>query len=252
MLPHFELHTLHLGPVPIQIWGFFVALGILLGTWIVAHVGKEEGLSKEIIWDGAFWTILGGIIGARLFYVAFYAPLQTFADPASLLAIWNGGMSIMGGLIGAVLFGVGYLRQQKADVWAYANAGAFGLPFGLMIGRIGCFLIHDHPGTASDFFLAVQNSDGEGGRHDLGLYDALVCLAIGLLFLFLRRKKVSPSWYVPLFLILYGSARFFLDRLRIVDTRYLGLTPAQYTSLLFVAGGVVCAQKIRTGSHVDG
>ncbi len=236
MLPYFELHVIHLGPLPIQVWGFFVALGIVLGTWIVARVGKERGLSPSLIWDASFWVILGAIIGARLLFVFSYASLEIFTNPLSLFALWDGGMSIMGGFFGAVAMGVWYLRKHGADVWAYANAGVFGLPFGLAIGRVGCFLIHDHPGTASHFFLAVQNPSKEGGFHDLGLYDVFVCVAIALLFLFLRYKKALPGLYVPLFLILYGFARFWLDFFRILDARYFGLTPAQY---LAVAMGIV-------------
>lgn len=252
MIPYFELHVIHLGPLPIQVWGFFAAAGILLGTWIAARIGKERGLSTEIIWDASFWTILGGIVGARFFYLAFYAPLESLLDPLSVFAIWNGGMSIMGGFLGAMIGGGWYLRHQKVDVYAYASAGVFGLPFGLFLGRIGCFLIHDHPGTASHFFLAVKNPDGEGGFHDLGLYDALVSAGIGMLFLVLHRKKVASFWYVPLFLILYGLARIFLDTLRISDARYATFTPAQYVSVGFIlAGGVLCGQKRRENLHLS-
>ncbi len=62
----------------------------------------------------------------------------------------------MGGFFGAVLFGIFYLRKKHVDVRAYSDTAIFGLPVGLFIGRIGCFLIHDHPGTFTDFAMGVQ------------------------------------------------------------------------------------------------
>jgi len=140
------------------------------------------------------------------------------------------------------------LRRKKVDVYAYVDTAMFGLPLGLFIGRIGCFLIHDHPGTLTDFALGVKYPDGV--RHDHGLYLSINGLILFLLFLWLARKQVKTGTYLIVFLGWYGVMRFFLDFLRatdgaIVDTRYLGLTPAQYASLVMVALGLWIWKKKR-------
>jgi len=241
MIPYFQYTVYHLGPIPVYVWGTFVALGILIGACVAAWAAKQRGLKPDLMWDIAVWAILGSMIGGRLFQVMFYDPEYYFANPTEIIAIWKGGMSIIGGFIGAVVASVAYLYVKKLLhlIWDYADVGAFGVPIGLGIGRIGCFLIHDHPGTLTHFVLGVQYPDGV--RHDLGLYESLLGFAIAILFAVLWKRKAPKGTYVVSFLAIYGTFRFFLDFLRatdgaIVDVRYGGLTPAQYSAILMVIG----------------
>jgi len=193
------------------------------------------------------WVIVGAFLMARVFHV-MYEPGLYLADPLEFFRIWHGGLSVMGGFLGAAIMGIWYLRRKKVDVYAYVDTAMFGLPLGLFIGRIGCFLIHDHPGTLTDFALGVKYPDGV--RHDHGLYLSINGLILFLLFLWLARKQVKTGTYLIVFLGWYGVMRFFLDFLRatdgaIVDTRYLGLTPAQYASLVMVALGLWIWKKKR-------
>lgn len=240
MIPYFQITTIHLGPVPIQVWGLMVALGILAATWVAAKMAKTRGQNPEIIWDLSVWVIVAAFIGARLVH-AVYEPATYLQDPLEFLRIWHGGFSIMGGFLGALPAGIWFLRRRHVDVFAYSDTAVFGLPLGIFIGRIGCFLIHDHPGTLTNFPLGVQYPDGV--RHDHGLYDSINGLILFLLFLLLAQRGAKTGTYVVVFLIWYGIVRFFLDFLRatngpIVDTRYFSLTPAQYLAIVMVAGGV--------------
>jgi len=241
MIPYFQFTTIWLGPVPIYVWGLFVASGILAGAALGAWFAKQRGLKPDVIWDLAVWITIGSFIAGRLFQVVFYEPEFYFVNPGEIIKIWHGGMSIIGGFIGAVIAGVWYLWRKKLDVVAYCDTAIFGLPLGMGIGRIGCFLIHDHPGTLTDFVLGVRYPDGV--RHDLGLYESLVGFALAVVFYVLWRKKAPQGTYIAVFLIGYGASRFFLDFLRatdgaIVDTRYFGLTPAQYVALAMVGFGL--------------
>ena len=248
MIPYFQWTTIWLGPVPIHVWGLFVALGILVGAAVSARHVKERGLNPEVVWDLAVWITIGAFVVGRLFHVAFYEPAYYLAHPGDIVKIWEGGMSIIGGFIGAVIASVAYLRTKKLNVWAYCDAALMGLPVGMGIGRIGCFLIHDHPGTLTNFILGVNYPDGV--RHDLGLYESLVGFALAIIFLLMWKKKAPQGAYVATFLIGYGTARFFLDFLRatdgvIVDTRYFGLTPAQYLALAMAGVGVWTVRRFR-------
>ena len=201
MLPYFQFTTIHLGPVPIQVWGLMVAIGILAATWVAAQLAKKRGQNPEIIWDLSVWVIVAAFIGARLVH-AVYEPATYLQDPLEFFRIWHGGFSIMGGFLGALPAGIWFLRRRHVDVFAYSDTAIFGLPLGIFIGRIGCFLIHDHPGTLTNFPLGVQYPDGV--RHDLGLYDSINGLILFLLFLLLAHRKAKTGTFVVVFLLAAG------------------------------------------------
>lgn len=244
MIPYIEWKIIEIGPVTLQVWGLFVALGFLIGALAAGWLAKRRGDDPKVIYDLTVWMILAGMVGGRLGHVLFYKPSYYIAHPIEIIAIWNGGLSVFGGLIACGIVGVWYLRRQQVDVWRYADIALFGLPFGKAIGRIGCFLIHDHPGTATDFILGVQYPDGVV-RHDHGLYLSINGFILAAVMLWLARKPRPTGTYVAVFSLWYGVARFFLDFYRLVDTRYFGLTPAQYFCILLVGFGVACLVWIR-------
>lgn len=237
MLPYFSLTSISLGPLALHMWGLLVAVGFVVGAGAAARMAKRRGLRAALVYDLALWLVIAGMVGGRAGHVLFYDPAYYLAHPLEIVAIWQGGMSVFGGFIACLLFGVWYLRKKKVDVHAYADVLVFGLPFGKIFGRIGCFLIHDHPGTLTDFALGVQYPDGEV-RHDLGLYLAINALILSVLFAWFAKKGAKQGTYIVVFCIWYGVARFFLDFLRVVDVRYGGLTPGQYLSLLLLGGGI--------------
>ncbi len=242
MIPYFQFTAFYIGPVRMYVWGLMVALGILLGTWIALREAKKRGLDVAQFERAAFWIILWSFVGARAGHVIFYEWHYYSSNLVEIFKIWHGGLSSYGGFIGGILAGLWTLRRERGRLWSYADCAAYGGAAGWTIGRIGCFLIHDHPGTLTDFVLAVKQPDGTA-RHDLGLYDGLLSAGIFLLFLLLSRRKLPTRACALLFMILYGGGRFFLDFLRArdlpgSDARYFNLTPAQYLSVVMVLVGV--------------
>lgn len=251
MIPYIQLISFHIGPLTIYVWGVFVALGIVAGTAVAARLAKQRGQNPKLLWDLATSAALAGIIGGRLFHVIFYDPGAYIAAPWSIFALWDGGISITGSMIGAVAALIIELKRRKLDLVAHLDTVAYGAPLAYGIGRIGCFLIHDHPGTLTHFLLGVRYPDGSI-RHDLGFYEALNGFGMFLLFLVLRYYAFPPAGggttaeggqggrspvYAIGFLLWYGLARFLLDFLRVADARYLGLTPAQYLAAGMFLGG---------------
>ncbi len=254
MIPWFQWNSINVGFLKLNVWGIFVSLGFLAGIVVAYFELKKKKLEAARVYDLAFWIILSALIGGRLIYIAEHLNVY-FAAPLEILKLWHGGMSVYGGFLGAILASVLYFKKHKLDFWQYADAVIFGLPLGLFIGRLGCFFIHDHPGIKTDFFLGVNYPDSV--RHDLGLYDSFLGLAIFIIFLFLRRRQWFSGFYVTLFAVCYGAARFFLDFLRAedlvgADPRYLGLTLAQYFSIILFAGGIYlfCRLKGRRGDKI--
>lgn len=233
MIPYFGAHTVQLGPITIQVWGLLIALCYALGTFIAYKRAQKKGLDPEKVLSIATWMFFGAMIGARLFHVFVYEPSYYLVHPWEALDPRLPGYSVTGGLLGAICVFAFMVRKQALDWVAYADTFAWGLPWGCGVGRIGCFLIHDHPGTLSNSFLAVRYPDGQG-RHDLGLYLSLFGFALGILFLILNRKTRPAGFWVALFFLAEGFSRVWLDVYRVVDTRYFGWTPAQWLGLVFM------------------
>lgn len=240
MIPFFRYTSVPFGPVHIQVWGTFVALGICLAVWVGRRESVRRGLDREKFTDFASWAILGALVGARLIHVLFYEPSAYLGDPLRVLRIWEGGMSMLGGLLGGALGAAWFARRHVTGFFRHADVAAFALPLGYGCGRIGCFLIHDHPGTLLNSWLAVLYPDG--ARLDHGLLLALAGFALAVAFAVMRR--IRPDWwgYLPAFMVSYGLIRFTLDfwratDLAISDARYAGLTPAQYGGIALIVSG---------------
>jgi len=252
MIPYIESHTLDLGIITIQTWGIFVSAGILTGLVVSAKRAEKLGLKKNLIYDAGVWIIAGAMLVARIFHILFY-DIQTYINnPLEILRIDHGGLSITGGFIGAIIAGVWYYKKQnkkitskdtKIDILKYADATIFWLPIGLGIGRIGCALIHDHPGTETTFALATKYPD-QIIRHDHGIYLSINGFILAIIFAILARKKQKTGVFIAVFSIWYATVRFILDFLRIIDKTYLGLTPAQYASIALLVFGILITIKI--------
>lgn len=236
MIPWFELHVIPLGPVNIQVWGTLVASGFLAAIWLAARRAKKYGIPGEQMWSLAPWVLFSSFVFARIFHVLFYDFGWYLTHPLDAINPALPGYSMMGGVIGGVLAGALFIRKNKLDFWKMADLAAFALPLGTGIGRIGCFLIHDHPGTLTDFILGVRYPDGV--RHDHGFYLSLLGWAMLIVFFALDRKPRPAGFFAGWYLILDGSVRFFLDFYRINDIRYVGLTPTQWTLFVTVAAGI--------------
>lgn len=238
MIPFFGAETISVfGLFSVRVWGTLVALGYGLGTWVAYRRAKTKGLNGDHVLTIAAWMFFAAMIGARFFHVFVYEPGYYFAHPLEAIDLRLPGYAITGGFLGAASVFFVYAKRYKLDWMAYADTLAWGLPWGCGVGRIGCFLIHDHPGTLTHFVLGVKYPNGVV-RHDLGLYLSIVGFVAGILFLLLDRKPRPPGFWAAMFLLIDGASRFFLDFLRIVDTRYIGLTPAQWAGALFVVIGL--------------
>lgn len=244
MIPFFGAQTISLfGIGSLRVWGTLVALGYGLGTWIAYRRARAKGLNPDHVLTIASWMFFSAMIFSRLFHVFFYEPGYYLAHPIEAIDPRLPGYAITGGFLGAIGTFLILTKRHAIDWIAYADIFAWGIPWGCGVGRIGCFLIHDHPGTLTHFVLGVKYPNGEV-RHDLGLYLSLVGFAMGIVFLLLNRVSRPRGFWFALFFLIDGASRFFLDFLRVVDTRYVGLTPAQWVGAVSMGLSVWWLWKI--------
>ena len=260
MLPYFQWTTISFGPLTLQVWGLFVSIGMALTIGILAKRAKRLGMNVEQLLDQAIWMIVGGFLFARLFHVFFYEPFYYLGNPVEMLKIWHGGLSSFGGVVGA---GVGFLvyrikYAQKQSFVEVADLFAYAALFGWMVGRIGCFMIHDHLGVHSTCPLAMRipgdlarRSVIGDGRLDMAFMEILGLVPLAILFFVFRKKRMLAGWFTSVLFLYYGVLRFILDFFRATDisnpdARYFGLTPGQYSAIIMaVLGAAIFFQHRR-------
>jgi phosphatidylglycerol:prolipoprotein diacylglycerol transferase len=244
VIPYLYVPPLKLGPLTIEPFGIFVAMGIFLAARLLASQAERERLDANPLLDYAPWGVGVGIVAGHLFHLFAYHPEELSKSPFQIFKVWD-GLSSFGGLIGGILAAVVFFRVRKLRFRDYADTFALAVAPGWAVARLGCFAVHDHPGLRTDFFLAVNFPERfyGGPRHDLGLYDAAFLFALTGLLWALRHTPAMRGKLLPLLSLLYACGRFFFDSLRAtdlsyVDARYLGLTPAQYGCIGLVLFGL--------------
>ena len=170
-----------LGEHPFSIFGVTATLAVVVGFRLMMRRAKAQGLDERATDKLGVWVVVGGLATAHWVSVLFYFPEQARADPWVLLRFWS-GISSVGGFIGGTLTFLVLTRLRRLPTLAHADALAYGLLAGFTIGRIGCALVHDHPGAISSSPLAVGPWPDGAHRWDLGLVElaglALLCAVV--------------------------------------------------------------------------
>lgn len=236
MIPYKIFETISLGPIKIQVWGFMVALAFLFALFLGLVEAQRKKIKQNHILNLTFYLLLGGILGGRLSFVIVHLDFYS-KNFWEIFKIWEGGMIFYGGALLAFFFGFLYVRKHRLSFWQIADLVAPSLALGIFIGRIGCFLIHDHLGKIMKhpLFFGI-NYFGEI-RHEPALYELASALLIFLVLWLIRKKIKKEGLLFIIFLLSYSGARFFIDYFRELDLRFFWLTGSQYlSSILFFIG----------------
>lgn len=136
--------------------GLYFLIAIIIGVTYGRSRIKKYGLLSDNTDSLIFWSLLGAIAGARLFHVFFYNIEKFLNNPLSLLAFWEGGVSIIGGLAGAFLVGWIYSKRKGIDFHRIFSLLSPVILLSQAIGRIGCFLNGDAHGTLTSLPWGVR------------------------------------------------------------------------------------------------
>jgi phosphatidylglycerol:prolipoprotein diacylglycerol transferase len=221
----------------IRWYGLFVAAGFLLACVNWRLLEKPARFPDGFGLEFGFVVMSTGIVGARLAHV-LGRPAHFFEHPGEILRIDAGGLTFYGGFVLAFLCGALLARRRGLPVIAVADYGVAGLALGHGIGRIGCLLNGCCYGAVTDCALGVHTAGATRWpvQGFEALYNIGLCAALNLFYL---RHRDRRGGTLALYLLAYGTWRFGIEFLRVDPrTAALGLSGAQWTSLLLVAAGV--------------
>lgn len=209
------------GPVDIKAYGTMLVLGLTAGTIWCIQEGSRRGHQPAIFIDFAIYMLLGGILGARVAYVALDWSAYS-AHPKAVLALWEGGLSFHGGVAGAVLAALVFVRRYRKSFAELTDIAAPGLALGYAFGRLGCFLngcCYGIP-TTLPWGVSFPGATWQNGAplsgplHPTQIYGALASLLIFAILYLLRDRIARPGHLFLVYIALYSGYRFFLEELR--------------------------------------
>jgi phosphatidylglycerol:prolipoprotein diacylglycerol transferase len=222
--------------LPVTTFGVMMALGFLAAYWIAAKGMAEDGLDVEQAPNLLIWTMVGGVVGSKLYYAIDVSIRE--GQPFFQLLFDRAGMTWYGGLMGGALLGVLGAKFHGLPVGTFAKDVAPGLAVGQAFGRIGCFLVGDDYGRVTDVPWGVAFPKGAPPTlekvHPTQLYEVIWLLPVAAV-LWSRRKK-SP-WLIGEYLMANGVGRIVIEHWRVNERVALGMTEPQWIGVaLFVAG----------------
>jgi phosphatidylglycerol:prolipoprotein diacylglycerol transferase len=237
-----------LGPVTLRWYGILMATAMAVGLWLAHRDARRRGLDPDDLLKAAELALLGGLIGARLYYVAFNLDYYA-AVPAKIFAVWEGGLAIHGGVLGGLLVGGGYAWWRRLPVLTYLDIAAPSLALGQAIGRWGNFFNEEAFGTPTDLpwklFISSGHRPPEHAQdeffHPTFLYESLWDLAVFYVLVRIasRRLEPAPAALFLAYLGLYSIGRFVTEALR-TDALMLGpIRVAQLASVVGVAVALI-------------
>ena len=256
------------GPFIISSFGVMMVIAFLLGNYLLRRDVVALGYDPIIAEDITFRAAIGGILGAKVYYLIETIPTGQAADNinglieiiagiftlsggriASGIQNFGAGLVFLGGLIGGVAAISWYVYRKKLNWLEIADLAAPFLVLGHGIGRIGCFLVGDDYGIASNLPWAIAFPKGlpptDITVHPTQLYEMAAYFSI---FFYLRYRKWNQQFKGEImfeYLFLGGFARFMVEFIR-TNTKYLfDLSGAQYLSILMMGIGAYQMWKRR-------
>lgn len=242
--------------VAFNIFGFnvyYYSLCILLGV-IVAYIlitreGKKQGLQKEFISDLIFYTLIIGILGARVYYCVFNLDYY-LANPSEILKIYNGGLAIHGGVIAGLIFVYFYTKKKNVSFIKILDIVAPAVIIAQSFGRWGNFFNQEaHGGITTyqnlknmhipEFIINGMHIDGKY-YYPTFFFESIWCL-IGFIILMIARKNknLRKGFQIGFYFIWYGIGRFFIEAFRTDSLMFFGLKIAQIVSLIGIIIGII-------------
>jgi len=231
----------------IRWYGVMAAVGFMLAVWIMQRIRSHAELTKDQVSDITMIGMIGGVLGARIFYVIQFWD-QFRGNYMEIIRIDHGGLVFYGGFILALVSIIYYCAVKRISILAVLDISAPAIAVGHAAGRIGCFMNGCCYGKQCDVPWSVTYPEHTelGQRlantavHPVQLYEVVgLCTLCAILLL--KVNKLKRGQTAALYLMLYGVLRFTDEFFRGDHTDFVfGLfTPAQFIGILLIPVGII-------------
>jgi phosphatidylglycerol:prolipoprotein diacylglycerol transferase len=245
--------VIHLGGLSVHWYGVMYAIAFLVAFryGVLPHV-EARGISRATAERALIWTIIFGLLGARLYYVVQQPNLSDYLhNPIRIIAVWEGGMAFFGAIIGGLATVAVFAWRNHISTWLLWDAAVIFAVVGQPIGRIGNIINGDILGARSNLpwatgyanpnavlqhgFNLVNAPGGPWYYQPAAAYEALGTVAIGVILFALRRRGVRNGALAVAYLPLYAISQLILFQFRSSEPVIgLGLHQAQWTALVIL------------------
>lgn len=243
--------TISFGLFSIRWYGIILALSILLGYSLAVKNSWRFGIDKKEIEDLAFWLVIVGLVGARVYYVLTNFSLFS-SDLSEVYKIWHGGLSIYGAVLANLIFILFYSRRKAYLTSQLLDLLALSLPLAQALGRVGNFFNQEAFGSPTGLpwkmYVTPQFRPAQFSQfaffHPTFLYEALWNVAV----FFLLKKllaKVKTGVLFTTYLLTYSLGRFFIEGLRVDSSFIFGVRIDQAVALILMIISVVLMMRVR-------
>lgn len=223
-------------------FGAIVATAFLVGALWFMRRAKAAGESPDLFFEAAFWLMLAGLVGGKLFYFIFF-PAAFLADPLAAL-LSTGGLVWYGGMLFGIIAAVVFVRVKKLSFQKFGDLLAPPAALGLGIGRLGCLMAGCCYGAVTGLPWGIRYPHGHvtfpEHVHPSPLYESFAMILVAGLLAWVDRHKRFEGLTGWMFVVLYGIVRFVLEYYRgdrLVWIEALNLSASQVFSLLGVLAG---------------
>lgn len=250
-IPPPPIDNLQVGPLTLHLYGLLIGIGVLVALQLTTWLLNREGLDGDAVFGLMLPAVIAGFIGARLYHV-ISNPREFAEDPASIIAIWNGGLGIWGAIGLGAAVGIWQVRRTGRPLGSWMDASVPGIAFAQAIGRWGNYVneeLFGRPTTLpwglelSEDALPAKYADAPDTTfHPTFLYESLGLTILGIVLLLLVLKWDSrPRGAVfALYVMGYCALRFPIEGLRIDEAHsFLGLRQNEWLSLVLFGGALV-------------
>ena len=267
---------LQIGPFALRYYSLMIILAVILASLFGIREAKRRGLDPNKLLDFILYTVVFGIVGARIYYVIFelgnytsrypwkagdliQGPGGWFASlngtlPYEFFAIWHGGLAIHGGLIGGIITAIILSKRWKLDFWTMCDTMAPFIILGQACGRIGNLMNGDAHGTRTDLPWGLMFPDNTPAAQDMitrfgtncpvhptMIYEFIWNLTGFFILYKLRLKKWASGVIICSYFIYYSIGRFFIEMFRGDSLMFGPMKMAQFIGvcIILTAIGVI-------------
>lgn len=253
----------HVGSFPVRMYSLAILTALLGSAYFATWLGRRRAISWANLYSDFWtWAFMGGVVGARVWEVAFNWSYYR-SVPREIVAVWEGGLSIQGAVIGGLIAALIYARTHKVPLGRFLDGLAPALLLGQAIGRLfGCAMNGDAYGKPTGTAFGIVHAPGTNAYDAFGaqplwpaeMFEGVFDLVLMAVLLRMGINRGPAGRHFLLYAVMYSVGRFLLEFLR-ADTAPViaGFTAAQAGSLAVAfLGSILLLLQVMAGKTARG